>query len=535
MATQSKTQLGINAITFTVLVVVTLVVLNIGSQYLYGRSDLTEDGLYTLSPVSKKLVKNLKGELKVRVFVSKKLVPGLDEVRQYLIDKLKDYRDASNGKFKWEIIHPEDSDQAKKLTEQYRIPKFDAQTKRSGSKESREIYFGIVISYKAKGQEEKFEVLPVIGWDIQKNLEYLLTERIHRLVKGRKKILLVTGHHEVPPKQMQGLLKALNKYFKNYEVVQYNIRGPKPPPKDAVVMLVIPPNTPWTTPDKQKLNSFLMKGGKGALFLVEGMALQKQRQQFQMQRMPTIMMPANHGLNDMLWKWGVKIQGNYVLDEGQRPLMIPGRGGRAQIIFHPSLLNIYVSRRLRAPVTPLLASSLELKRAYVGKKIKPGAKFKIQPLLMTSPKSWTVKGPYVPNLRRRDRPPEDAKRSPHVVGALVEGILPSAYPAKGPKESASRSRVVVIGDFDLLARLGTIAGNKVFLQNVMDFLAQDETLVALRNKQMQDRALVLPEEKGTRTLVKVALILGMPLLLIAFGVIRWQMRLSRRQRAGKQL
>jgi len=186
-------------------------------------------------------------------------------------------------------------------------------------------------------------------------------------------------------------------------------------------------------------------------------------------------------------------------------------------------------------VTPMLASSLEIKPDYVGQKIPAGKRFRIQPLLVTSEKAWTVKGPYVPNLQRRDRPPENAKRGRFVVGALIEGRLPSAYPAQGPKESTTDARAVVIGDFDLLARLGTIAGNQVFLQNLVDWLAQDETLVKLRNKQMQERAMIMPEAKGKRVLLQLALIIGLPLLLIAFGVIRWQVRLSRRQTASRAL
>lgn len=528
MSTSSqRMKLGVNAITFTLLVVVTLVVLNVGGRYLHGRVDLTEDGLYTLSKVSKDLVRDLPADLKVRVFVSKKLVAGLDEVQKYVIDKLKDYADASKGRFKWDVVHPEESEATKKLTEQYRIPKFDAQTKRSGSKESREIHFGIAITYKApKADKEEIEVLPVIGWNIQANFEYMLTERIHRLVKGRKKILLVTGHDEIPPQQTEGLLKALNRFFQNYRVEQYNIRGAEPPPTDAQVMMVIPPNTPWSDPEKRKLNAFLMQG-KGALFLVEGMAVQKQRQQMPQQQMPNIMMPAEHGLNDLLWKWGVKIQGNFVMDEGQQPLLIR-QGQQAQLIFHPALLNIWVSRQLRAPVTPMLASSLELQGDLVGQKIQPGKSFRIQPLLVSSDKGWTVSGPYIPNLQRRDQPPEGAKRGSFVVGALVEGRLPSGYPEAGPKESMSSSRLVVIGDFDILARLGTVAGNQVFLQNILDWLAQDEALVKLRNKQMQERAMILPEAKGKRVLMQIGLIVGMPILLIAFGVIRWRLRLRRR-------
>ncbi|MFH2005034.1 MAG: Gldg family protein, partial [bacterium] len=381
--------------------------------------------------------------------------------------------------------------------------------------------------------KEEMEVIKALGWNIQRNLEYLLTERFYRLVKGRRKVVVATGHDEIPPKQMKPLLQMLGQFFTAYEVVQWNARGQAAPPADTAVMLVVSPQTPWTDSDKKKLNSFVMKG-KGVLFLVEGMALQKQRQQFQMQQMPPIMMPHQHGLNDLLWNWGVKIAGNFVLDEGQKPLLIR-RGNQAQVIYHPALLNMRVHSRLKAPVTPFLASSLDLKAAYVSKEIQPGKKFRVTPLLISSPRAWTVKGPYMFNPQRRDTPPEGAKRARYVIGATVEGILPTGVKGATPAESTKQARLVVIGDFDILKLAGAVPGNRILLQNLVDWLAQDETLVKLRNKQMQERALDLPESKVRRRLIYMANIVGVPLLLILFGLVRWQLRRSRRRSAHRQL
>ncbi len=534
MANQTtRFQLGLNSILFTGLLVAALLLANVFGAYVRCQVDVTEDKLYTLSDASKKIVKEAKSPLKVRVFISRKLVAGLDEVRQYLVDTLDRYKDASSN-FTWELIHPEDSDAKERLAKEYGIRKATYQTKQTGSKESRELYFGLAISYKRPGADkEEMEVIPNLGWNIQKNLEYLLTERFHRLVRGRKKVALVTGHNEVPPKALSQLVKMLGQFFKAYEIVQYNIRGTKPPPADTEVMMVLSPKTPWTAAERKKLNSFVMQG-KGVLFLLEGMALQKQRQQFQMQRMPPIMMPHNTGLNDLLWKWGVKVAGNFVMDVGQKPLLIR-RGRQAQVIFHPALLNIRYSRRLKAPVTPFLASSLDLKAAYVSSKIQPGKKFRVSPILLTSPQAWTVKGPYMFNPQRRDRPPEGAKRARYVVAAMVEGTLPSAVPGSGPTESKSMSRLVVVGDFDLLKLAAAVPGNRIFLQNLVDWLASDETLVKLRNKQMQERELNLPSSKPKRYMIQLANILGMPILLVLFGIIWWRIRLSRRRTAAQEL
>jgi gliding-associated putative ABC transporter substrate-binding component GldG len=537
MTAQShRFQLGVNAIVFTVIVVAALVAVNVLAGYFHGRADLTQDGIYSLSSVSKDLVKkDLKSDLRVRVFVSRKLVAGLQEVYQYLTDLLEQYAASSNGKFRWEVVHPDDSAKNEELVKKYNIPKVDAQTKQSGSKESREIYFGIAITYKKPGAEkEETEVIPVVGWNMQGNLEYLISERIHRLVKGKKKIVIVTGHDEIPAQQVQDLIKALGQSFKAYDVDQWNVKTGEAP-KDAAVALVFPPKNPWDDAGRKKLNAFLLKG-KGALLFIEGMAPQQPKQQFQMPQMKPFWMPASHGMNELLKKWGVEIEGNLVLDEGQQPLLIQ-QGQQAQLIYHPALLNIRISNRIKAPVTPFLASSLKLTQAYLGEKIQPGKSFRVQPLLVSSPKAWTVTGPYSLDLSRRDKAPEGATRGSYVVGALIEGKLPSAYPedTQAPKQGTDVARVAVFGDFDLFKLSRAAAGNQILIQNLVDWAAQEESLVKLRNKQMQERALTLPESKAKRVGIQIANVLGLPLLLVAIGLVRWQLRARRRRRAQESL
>ncbi len=222
MANEStRLKIGINSILFTVLLVVSLVLINVFGAYARCQIDVTEDKLYTLSSASTKIVREAKSEIKVRVFVSRKLVAGLEEVRQYLVDTLDRYKDASRGKFKWELIHPEDSDSKEKLAKEYGIRKATDQTKQTGSKESRELYFGLAITYKAPGADkEEMEIIPNLGWNIQKNLEYLLTERFYRLVRGRKKVAVITGHNVVPPKAMGQLINMLAQFIGAYEIVQ---------------------------------------------------------------------------------------------------------------------------------------------------------------------------------------------------------------------------------------------------------------------------------------------------------------------------
>ena len=68
--------IGVNALAFAGLIVVALLIINYLSTKAYGRFDLTEDKLYTLSASSKKLVSKLPRAVKVKMFVSEKLLPG---------------------------------------------------------------------------------------------------------------------------------------------------------------------------------------------------------------------------------------------------------------------------------------------------------------------------------------------------------------------------------------------------------------------------------------------------------------------------
>ncbi len=72
-----KFRTGWNAVVFTSLIVLSLVALNLIGTRLFGRVDLTEDRIYTLSPASKQLVKNLPDRVVAKAFISKDAPPQL--------------------------------------------------------------------------------------------------------------------------------------------------------------------------------------------------------------------------------------------------------------------------------------------------------------------------------------------------------------------------------------------------------------------------------------------------------------------------
>jgi len=70
--------------------------------------------------------------------------------------------------------------------------------------------------------------------------------------------------------------------------------------------------------------------------------------------------------------------------------------------------------------------------------------------------------------------------------------------------------------------------NLGFAQNIVDWLVQDEGLINIRSKVVVERPL-RETTAGTRTFIKWLNILGAPVILVGFGIVRWQMKRNRRK------
>ena len=110
---------------------------------------------------------------------------------------------------------------------------------------------------------------------------------------------------------------------------------------------------------------------------------------------------------------------------------------------------------------------------------------------------------------RRHRPP----------AAPAEGAA-SATPADTPKV---QTRVAVIGDSDFAANgfLG-VSGNRDMFLNTVNWLAQQENLIAIRPREAEDRRVTLTAERQRLTLYLA--VLGIPAAILALGVATWWRR-----------
>jgi len=257
-----STQVGTNAFIATLAVLVILGLINFLAVRSGVRVDLTENQLFTLSPLSQRVVEELDQPLKVWVFN-----PNPNQADRRLLENYRRY--SSNLEYKF--IDPQQ--------EPGLARKFDVQT------------LGEV--YLEYGSERK--LLQTLS-QIEPLSEIKLTNGIAKLTSDRTDtVYFLQGHGENSLEAGEGgLLQAVDALKdKNFTVETLNLTQQSQVPEDASVVVIASPKEPLFEAEIQALENYLSEGGSLLVMLN-----------------PDI----NPGLDSLLADWGVGLDDRIVID-----------------------------------------------------------------------------------------------------------------------------------------------------------------------------------------------------------------------------
>lgn len=503
----------------------------------FGRIDLTRDGAYTLSAASKETLSTLEEPITVTAYFTEDLPPPLSGHARYVRDLLQEYRSAAKGRLSFEFIDPtkqeseaekaakkdvkrdifgqtyrEQTSIEKELAEvniqplQVRVVSDDAaQTKR--------VYLGMVIRH-----GEKKEVLPAVA-DVR-GLEYNLTTMIRRLTRKRTPVIGVLQGHEEPKleeafRQLEPLLSQ------NYEVRPVDLAGKDTFDEGIDAVWVIGPKTPLKDNELKAIDTFLMAGKSAAFFpdvvRVDPRTLEQTE--------------TTSGLEALLKTYGVTLGDKLVADAQANTVNIQERRGNMMLQmpvlypFMPMLKKLEpgspVSEDVSGAVFPFTAS-LELS-APAGTE---GAV-----LARSSKNSWLESKPFNLDARRNWQQETITPSGPYPLVVQVSGKLKSHF---GGATGTGDARIVVAGGSAFLQDSFAAPGNGMLALNIADWMLAEPALLKMRNRGMSE-ATFGELSDSTRQLTKVGNALGVPLLLIALGLVRWRVREGRRGQVAASL
>lgn len=527
------------AILTTLFVVGAVVAVNLIGTRVFGRLDMTESKMYTISDSSRELVKGLPDYLNVKVFLSDDLPPELKSMGRYVRDLIDEYAN-SGDKFRWEAIDPGKDEKKRQEATNCKVEQLQIQEMRDEKFSVGAYYLGICLQY-----GDQIESIPQVGRP--EGLEYAMSSLIKRMTQKKRKIAFTTGHGESEPNQ--GLQSLKEDLEKEYDVTTVN-------PSEAEIgadvdaLIVAGPKQALDDKGQRAIDKFLMSG-KGAVVLVDGMAMTSPGQNQMQMGAPQIEMgqPNQHGLDKVLESYGFKVTQDFIFEPEANAIGPVPVNGRMMVMNAPPFVaaatktheGLSVLAGLRGLVLPY-ASSLELVGPLKDGKPTQG---KLWLLAESTPEAWRHKEFFVMNPTVPFTPSDE--KGPFKFGYAFEGKLKSAFPdasaapdpaaPKPTNESAKPVRLVVMSDSDFahdkyvsLARhplLGIYGNGAALLFNAISWTVEDEAMTPLRNKTMAARPLEELDD-GKKTLLKWGNVLGLPLAFCGLGLVRWRIRRARR-------
>lgn len=526
-----------SVVTFAVLG--SLVFLNLIGLKTFRRFDLTAERQFSLSSATVSTLQGLTDPLTIRAYFTSDLPPPYGAHARYVRDLLEEYYARSGGNVRYEFIDPvateteEDREKRKEVKrdifgrtvrEQTSVERelaglgiqpVQVQVNEGDKVEVKRAYMGIAVSYGGKQ-----EAIPVV--QDTAGLEYDLTTMIRKLARtSRPKVVLLTGHDGPDPNKELG--RALGLLRQLYDVSQLDLSSAKEIPSETTALLVVAPRKPLSEDERRAIDRFVTRGGSAAFFLD---AVKTDLNTLRTEA-------ANHGLADLLETYGVAIEPGLVLDAECATLTVARQQGflriqepvRYPFMPQPKSLDSDhpLSRGLAAVVLPFVSP---LRVA-----LPQAASLEANVLVRSSPQSWVQKEPYDLNPFRRWTRDEVGEQGARNLMVAISGVVPSKFEPNTSSADAKPARIVVAGGATFVTDQFFSPGNEALLLNVMDWLARDDALLAVRTRGL--RAAPLAElDEGTRRSVKYANILGAPALCVALGLIRWRRREVRRSRAS---
>jgi ABC-type uncharacterized transport system involved in gliding motility auxiliary subunit len=431
------------------------------------RWDLTGSKQFSLSDQTKKVLADLKEPVHVRVFARS------EEFQRYH-DRLDQY-----------------TYQSKLLTTEY----IDPEKKPALAQQLGVTNLGTIV-FEYKGRNEK----------ATSDGEQELTNALIKVVQGRQpKIYFTQGHGEKDSANADrsggysGINSALTS--DNFVVDKLVLAQQTAVPADADVVVVAGPKTDFLGPEIDLLKAYLARGGK-LLVMLDPVVKADQAQ------------PA--ALQALLKDWGIDADNDVVLDVS----------GMGRLIGTDESVPVAASYPAHA-----ITENFQLLTAYpLARSVTPvegGVNgHTAQRLVETSRSSWgetnlkSLSGAEPAKMEDTD------KKGPVSLAAAVSG--PAVNGGKDAKETKdtkepTETRIVAFGDSDFASNgaLG-VQGNRDLFLNTVNWLAQQENLIAIRAKDPEDRRITLTADQERRIFYLTVLIV--PGLILLAGVQTWWRR-----------
>ena len=428
--------------------------------------------------------------------------------------------------------------------------------------------------------------LPIVGTQYQmtpvEDMETIINENIEALVDINERIgyLVSHGTHMLSAGSPMGgpasspLGTFMTLLGDNYSIKRIDLKEDQIP-ASLKVLIIVRPTERFTDFDLFQIDQALMRGTRLILFLDAigesrppgGQQVFRQSPQFE-----TI----QTGLERLLASYGISIRPSIVLDENCYRQRLRGDmgGGDRPIYYAPLIQSAHINTT--EPYLQNIRGLIALKMSPLELDAKRLQETGIQAtrLFSSSPQSWEMRERITLDPMAIGGPPPPEDQQQFHLAYLLEGPFTSyfagqAVPEKpAPEETSTAnadagaetdiedkardtvdlsgidssstrrdqgepSKILVIGSSDIvqdnILDAGGRSPNAMFIMNVIDALSDRVGVAEMRSKEQRFNPL---DETATttRTMTKAFNVIGVPLVVVVFGLLVWLQRTARKKR-----
>jgi len=554
---ETRKQQGRKQLIITLLI---LLIVNFAGYYFFKRIDLTHDKRYTLSQTSLNIIQDVKEPLYIDVFLEGQF-PGefkrlQDETRQ-MLEEFHAY----NSNIIFQFVNPlEDETQRDATMRQFyqRGMTPISVTVEDKGKQSQEVVFPwAVATYNDKSTKVQLLKNMMGATTAEKvvssvqHLEYALADALNKITqKKEKKIVVLKGNDEMPDRLMADFIKQLRE---SYYIGPFTMDSVSKNPQNALKFLqkydlaiISKPREKFTEEEKEVLDQYIVNGGK-TLWMVDAVQIEMDSLN---QNGTALAFPRDLGLNDMFFKYGVRIMPDLVKDEMATPIKLASGSQGSESQYQDFMWKyapfVYPDpTEYKGASHPIVKNMSGIKFDFANgiDTLKNGIKKTV--LLQSSLYSKKIGSPVEVKL---DMVTEEANQKDYEghgyipMAVLLEGNFRSMYenrvlPFKDPayKITGKPGKMIVISDGDIAKNqldknmqplelgydkwTGNLYDNKGFLMNCVNYLLDDNGLINIRSKDV-DLPLLDAEKVHSNYTMAQLVTVGLPIAILGlFGLL----------------
>jgi len=550
------------------LVIGIAICLNVLSCNISSYWDLTEDKRFTLTKPTERLLEKLDDRVYVQVLLDGEFPAGFKRLQKATRNILNDFR-AVTGNVDYEFEDPSRGTIEEINARRAQLKKDGIRAKNlliEGSDERKQvlIYPYAIVHYKGRsipvdilGEDVPGKPAEVALNDAVALLEYKLANAIQKLQITRKPAIAFTeGHQELENLEIRDITETLLPF---YDVGRLNLDSIVNIHPEIAVLIVAKPRTAFSEKDKFKIDQYVMNGGK-VMWLIDALDVHLDSLRKQAQYVPLPYSDNLLNLENLLFSYGAKINNNLVLDlqKNSRIPQIIDERGKATLI--PWYYHLVVSPNQEHPITKSLGLINLLFANTIDTTSRTKTPIKKTFLLSSSPKSRLQYYPMRLNFEilKYKPDPEQFNKGSQPISLLLEGEFAAHYENRATpsvidgwqmagQEFKTRSvptKMLIVADGDIIRnpadkatdKYGPLGfnryekfqfANKDFIVNAIEYLIDEEGVIAARSKEVKLR--LLDQVRAETEKTKWQLInIGLPLVfLLVFGFLynywrRWR-------------